>query len=108
MKATRQIVTTIFTVYLLVLMVMPCTDAHSRLGLTTQNQFSQSVDDDHHDIEICSPFCVCSSCVAAVMVQPVIAFETLHFESHYRNGHSFYESIVSSFYGSIWQPPQLI
>jgi len=107
MKYTRQIVTTILSVYLLVLMVMPCSDAHSKMGAIAQTQVSQS-GDDHHDIEICSPFCVCSSCTAAVIVQPVITFEVLHFEPHYRNVPSLYESVVSSFYGSIWQPPQLV
>ena len=107
MKYTRQIVTIILSVYLLVLMVMPCTDAHSKIGTIEQTQVSQS-DDDHHDLEICSPFCVCSSCMAAVILQPVITFEILHFEPQYKDIPSSYKSIVSSFHGSIWQPPQLV
>lgn len=107
MKSIRQIVTTILSVYLLILMVMPCTDAHSKMGAATNTQISQA-HDDHHDLEICSPFCVCSGCTAAVMLQAVITFEVFHFESHYKNVPGLYESIVSSFYGSIWQPPQLV
>jgi len=107
MKQARQIITTILSVYLLILIVMPCTDAHSKMNAKEQTQISQH-EDDHHDIEICSPFCVCSSCTAAVVLQPVITFEVLHFEPHYRNISSLYESVVSSFYGSIWQPPQLV
>jgi len=107
MKKARQIITTILSVYLLILVIMPCTDAHSQMNVKEQTQILQH-DDDHHDIEICSPFCVCSSCTAAVVLQPVITFEVFHFEQHYRNIPSLYESVVSSFYGSIWQPPQLV
>jgi len=107
MQYTRQIVTTILSVYLLVLTVMPCTDAHAKMGATQQTQVSQA-DDEHHDLDICSPFCVCSSCTAAVILQPSITFDVLHFESEGKNVPSFYQSVNSSFYASIWQPPQLV
>lgn len=108
MKKARQIITIILSAYLLILMVMPCSDAHAQLKETSNTYLSQNDNDHHNDIELCTPFCVCSSCTAAVVLQPLITFEVLHFEPHYRNIPSFYDSIVSSFYGSIWQPPQLV
>lgn len=108
MKYTRQIVTSILSVYLLLLSVVPCNDVHSKVRAIARTEVSEH-GEDHHNVEICTPFCVCSNCVAAVMLQPIAGFEIPCFEQqHYRPLPSFYESIVSSFYGSIWQPPQLV
>ena len=88
-------------------MVMPCTDAHSKTTATVKTEVSRS-GDNHQDLDICSPFCVCAGCTAAVVLQPVTTFEVFYFEPQYKNIPSFYKSAVSSFYGSIWQPPQLV
>lgn len=86
---------------------MPCSDAHSKASSTAQINIEQS-NHDHHNIDICSPFCVCSSCTVAIILQPAITFEPPHFEEYNKETVSFYKSENSSFYGSIWQPPQLI
>jgi hypothetical protein len=108
MKHARQILTILLSAYLLVLMVMPCSDAHSAAAGGTEALLTQSAKGHHHDAELCTPFCVCASCTAAVVLQPSLEFEVLQFEPHYTYAANFYKSIASSFYGSIWQPPQLV
>lgn len=107
MKSTRQIITAILSVYLLVLMVMPCSDAHTHLGTNTRAHFSKSTD-THNHADVCTPFCVCSGCVAAIVLQPALEFEVLQFDALHNEPANLYESVASSFYGSIWQPPQLV
>lgn len=108
MKNTRQIVTAILSVYLLILMVMPCSDAHTQIKGAAETSVSQAESDHHHDVELCTPFCVCGSCVTAIVLQPSIEIDVPYFESYYKEAASFYQSVKSTFHGSIWQPPQLV
>ncbi|MDV6170355.1 DUF6660 family protein [Flavobacterium sp. DG1-102-2] len=107
MKKTRQILTAILSVYLLILMVMPCSDAHTQMQRRTETYLSHNDSDQHHDVELCTPFCVCGSCVTAIVLQSTLEFETLHFEPQFQEAQSFYQSVKSTFHGTIWQPPQL-
>lgn len=93
--------------YLLILMVMPCSDAHAQIVSVKQTQVSQ-LDNDHHDVELCTPFCVCSSCTAAIVLQPTVEFEAFQFDPYFKEVSNSYTFIASSFFGSIWQPPQLV
>jgi len=107
MKKTRQIITALLSVYLLVLMVMPCSDAHAKMGDDTTAHFSK--EESHHDhTDLCTPFCVCSGCIAAIVLQPTLEFNILNFDLPVKEPVNFYESVASSFYGSIWQPPQIV
>lgn len=108
MKSTRKTITTLLSVYLLILMVMPCSDAHAQFGKVNQTQVSQLDNDHHHDVELCTPFCVCAGCTAAIVLQPSIEFETFQFDFQFKEAVSSYKFIASSFFGSIWQPPQLV
>ncbi|WP_373283142.1 DUF6660 family protein [Flavobacterium suaedae] len=108
MQKTRQIFIKFLSVYLLVLMILPCSDAHASLGNTNSVQLSQQADDEHHDMEICTPFCVCSSCVVGVVLQPVTEFCIFIPEIPSALISNFYQSVKSDFHGSIWQPPQLV
>ena len=107
MKKTRQIITALLSAYLLVLMVMPCSDAHAKMGDDVTVHFSKS--ESHHDhTDLCTPFCVCSGCIAAIVLQPTLEFNPLNLDLPVKEPINFYESVASSFYGSIWQPPQLV
>jgi len=107
MKNARHIITALLSVYLLVLMVMPCSDAHTQMGGNTTTHFSKA--DSHHDhTDLCTPFCVCSGCIAAIVLQPALEFSLLNFDVSAKEPVNFYESVASSFYGSIWQPPQIV
>lgn len=107
MKFTRKIITGLLSAYLLMLMVMPCSDAHAQIVTTSHAQISQ-LDNDHHDVELCTPFCVCSVCAAAIVLQPTVEFEAIQFDPYFKEASNFYSFIASSFFGSIWQPPQLV
>jgi hypothetical protein len=108
MKITRQILTLLLSVYLLALMVLPCNDDHSHAQVTTENQIAQA-DNHHDDVDACSPFCVCACCTTPIMVQQIIAFESLPAIIPYnREVNSFYMPVASTYSGSIWQPPQLV
>lgn len=111
MKHTRQIIFSLLSIYLLVLMVLPCSESHLepdiRKNLSAKTGHGH--DNEHgHDVELCTPFCVCGSCLVAITLQSAIDFDILQADVIYRRDLSnFYQSVESSFYGSIWQPPRL-
>ncbi|MCW4469809.1 hypothetical protein OGH69_12585 [Flavobacterium sp. MFBS3-15] len=107
MGKTRHILTMLFSVYLLGLMVLPCSESHAQ-ETSFQRTVSQEHDEHDHSMEICTPFCVCGSCVAAIVLHSPIDYNLLNLDSEIsRNISNFYQSVKSDFHGSIWQPPQL-
>ena len=108
MKNIRHILTILFSVYLLGLMVLPCSESHAMEAGRHRSE-SQSQDKHDHDAELCTPFCVCGSCVTAIVLYAPIDFQLLEsgipFQDQVSN---FYQSVTSDFHGSIWQPPQLV
>lgn len=108
MKSIRQILTIILSVYLLALMAMPCRDDHSHKTTVTQNQLAQAEDHDH-EADGCTPFCVCNCCTTPIVVQQLFTFIPVTFNAPYnREVISFYQPVASSYFGSIWQPPQIV
>src|SRR5690606_11468758 len=108
MKLTRRIFTSFLSVYLLVLMIMPCNDVHAQTQTVFSTQTSQVQNEQHHD-DFCTPFCICSCCTNPIIIHSAIVFDMVpHFENSYTKTPSFYKPAVSSFFGSIWQPPQLV
>jgi len=108
MKQARHFLTAFLSAYLLILMVLPCNDAHAQTKDVSQTQFSQVQADQHHE-DFCTPFCICSCCTTPIIVtQPAVIFEVSYYENFQTRTISFYKSIISNFYGSIWQPPQLV
>ncbi|THF53516.1 hypothetical protein E6C50_00965 [Flavobacterium supellecticarium] len=59
---------------------------------------------------MCSPFCVCNCCGAQIMnYAPVIAFAVQPITPVITTPTTSYQSVFySGYYGSIWQPPQLV
>lgn len=105
--------TLIFTCYLLILAVYPCTDG----GACADVSVSQHADADHligehrhaddKQGEQCSPLCICSCCAAGVNLvsSEVILFENTHHTLHiipYTERHW-----LDNFH-AIWQPPRLV
>lgn len=108
MKQARHFFTTFLSAYLLILMVLPCNDAHAQSGTILETQFAQLQNDQHHE-DFCTPFCICSCCTTPIILaQAAIIFEVSYFENYQSQTTSFYKSITSAFFGSIWQPPQLV
>jgi len=92
-----------------VLSCLPCADLEVSSLSHSQQEITSNIDKHSHgkDNDACSPFCVCNCCGSQVFI----------YHSHY-NFSSFrniidtkvpeYQSVViSSYFGSIWQPPQL-
>ncbi|WP_370519235.1 DUF6660 family protein, partial [Flavobacterium sp. Sd200] len=71
MQNIRQIFTVFLSAYLLILMVLPCTDAHNTFNKNQSVEITQDTAGHHDDIEVCTPFCICGSCIAAVVIQPL-------------------------------------
>ncbi len=96
----------VFTTYLLVLMVVPCNDHPEQLTNTEQSAHKDSNHKD--DLDLCTPFCTCSSCMAAIVLQPQFEFSFYFPNKTSAEISNFYKSVNSQFYGSIWQPPKLV
>ena len=62
------------------------------------------------DNDLCSPFCICSCCGQVTLTFiPTITFDFQNQFEEIKTSDSFYTSALhSNFYGSIWQPPQII
>ena len=105
-----KIVSFIFSLYLLTLSFMPCTDGEDCKD-ETQSQTSTFATTDHsnhdNDTENCSPFCVCACCGQNIttLFYPV---DFLSFKPVSKQVFSVYTSaFVSEVYFNIWQPPKI-
>lgn len=100
----------IFSIYILALSVMPCSDASNDCRSKTEvaeRADAHSHKSDHNDT--CSPFCTCTCCgttastnlgvyklcIKKTPVSSKITFPRRDFV------------LVSNFYGNIWQPPEI-
>lgn len=98
------------SLYILVLSAMPCTDTVAMVESEPDRvEFIENYPNEHHSDteEHCSPFCACSCCHIAVMLNySVYSFsETLvHTPKIYI---SRSPSFISNYYVNIWQSPQL-
>lgn len=109
MIKVRQILTLLLSAYLLILMVFPCSDAHTRHNIPAKAHIEQGAKGHHHnDLDICTPFCVCGSCVAAVVIHPALEVALFAPTDTFLQEPDFYQLLQSFFKGSIWQPPQLL
>ncbi|MGQ2985442.1 DUF6660 family protein [Flavobacterium sp.] len=108
MGKMRHILILLFSVYLLGLMVLPCSESHAQEA-SFHKTASQDQHDHDHSMETCTPFCVCGGCVAAIVLHSPSDYNLLDpaIEIHTETS-NFYQSVTSDFHGSIWQPPQLV
>ncbi|PTS96606.1 hypothetical protein DBR27_16090 [Flavobacterium sp. HMWF030] len=91
---------------------MPCADMEIVTSLQPRAEFSSNHDEhsDNKERDFCSPFCICSCCGLQMTSFPElvpidfpIPFQGIKIQL------PTYKSIFSSsFYGSIWQPPQIV
>ena len=108
MQRMRHILTRVLSVYLLILMFIPCSDEHASLYIKQATEVTKATHDYHIGIEVCTPFCVCGSCVAAVIIHQIAEFSLFIPKQGNRLISNFYQSLKHDFFGSIWQPPQLV
>lgn len=99
-----KILTFILSLYVLVLTAIPCVDVPKDNSMSKYELTNTSSDHHENDTDYCSPFCTCDCCVS-----PIINNSTIHFTctpiaqeliTEYHN------SLVSSLFAIIWQPPK--
>ena len=98
----------IYSLYFIFLFTLPCIDNTGTCAIDNTREVPHSHDDKGDDIpNECSPFCFCSCCSISVVltsfhldIKPVII-------RHYTDI-SIYQSLVSGFIPSVWEPPKLV
>jgi hypothetical protein len=102
----------ILSVYLILLSCLPCADTNVKSLAHTTMELSQSEAQHTHDTanDLCPPFCVCNCCgVQFLSYQAAILFDFPVPTSLIKIASPTYKSILTSnFFGSIWQPPQIV
>lgn len=90
----------------------PCADNHNDALVKSSHTQTSSHHNHSHDEEtdLCSPFCVCNCCGQQTLsFLEIQSFQFLVQFQEIKTSISFYKSTsFSNFYGSIWQPPQLV
>lgn len=89
---------------------MPCNDIDDGSDSHMSTEFSSRNDTRDKQIELCSPFCACNYCSTHVFIYfAVTALYSLIVIRVIKISLPTYKSISSSnFFGSIWQPPQIV
>jgi len=104
-------ITAILSIYLIMLSSMPCADLEDNSAVHKTSQFSSEQNHSHEkQSDLCSPFCSCNCCGAQVLsYQANIIFEFPVKSAIISLQLPSYNSVfTSNFFGSIWQPPQII
>ncbi len=100
--------TTILLIYILGLLLVPCSDVYNNCAdsISYQKEVSHNHNDDQDDH--CTPFCQCSCCSVSVVKfnfkmpefnfqQPIIILKKIVIKDC---------QIISRYSGSIWEPPK--
>jgi hypothetical protein len=91
---------------------MPCADMEVDNVLQISTEFASNNDNHPHDnqTDLCSPFCSCNCCSVQVLTHFPITTIDFHIVCGViKIALPSYKSILSSnFFGSIWQPPQIV
>jgi len=107
-----KILNIILSIYIIMLTAYPCADKHNDvLGKSSQSQSSSQHNHSHdEETDLCSPFCVCNCCSQQTLTfLEIQSFQFLVQFQEIKSSISFYKSTsFSNFFGSIWQPPQLV
>ena len=104
-----RLIVTILSIYILVLTAIPC--SHVALGHSVCKMEQSNGTTDHHEsesgIDHCCPFCPCNCCATPVVTSDAIMqFTFVKFCQH--NYSEYFTTFTTSFFATIWQPPQLV
>ena len=96
----------------MLLSCLPCADMEVHSATHSSAEHASTHDNHSHDKEndLCSPFCICNCCGTQVLnYQPAFTCDFPTILKVIKTTEPFYKSVFSSdFYGSVWQPPQLV
>lgn len=114
-----KILVLIWSIYILALSVMPCTDARnecynttiSQIGLTENHSHTQDANDN------CSPFCVCTCCNTITINLDCLPIQIHHFiHTAVKKITTYFISekirirrfcFLSNYFDNIWRPPKI-
>lgn len=106
----RLFIVYILGIHILALSIMPCSDAYNECqNNTTTQEALQSHNHKNDQNDICSPFCICTCCSSIVNPK----FTSLSIRSPKFSIASTIKfpiqdfSLISNYYGNIWQPPKI-
>jgi hypothetical protein len=100
---------TILSIVFLLLSCLPCADKEGSGSLQTVVEKSSS--EHNQDNDACSPFCICNCCSSQVFTfdNTICTLDFIVIEKIVENKIPEYKSVfASNFFGSIWQPPQIV
>ncbi len=104
----------ILSIYLVALSCLPCADmeissaAHKAVEISANHDEKSYNHDKENDL--CSPFCNCNCCGSQIVSYfKITTFSFTPIKRSIKTQLPSYTSIVTSnFFGSIWQPPQIV
>jgi hypothetical protein len=87
---------------------MPCADKEQDIPFEKETVNNRSK--QHHDKDVCSPFCLCNYCGCQGFVYNTICAYNIFFVKTIidKKLPECKSILASNFYRSIWQPPQII
>lgn len=98
-------------IYILVLSAVPCSDAHNDCNDSkAKTELAQDHEHQQDHDDTCSPFCTCACCGVSIInmnftplqVKTNIVFALVQKVTICNS------SLISNFFGSIWQPPKIV
>lgn len=97
-----------FSIYILVLALVPCGDVHDCNEVEFTHISAEADHDNHkHETDTCTPFCFCTCCGTSVinMYDPV-AFTDIVL-GYSKDFPVYMQTFLSVVYFHIWQPPKI-
>ena len=107
-----KILNIILALYVTLLSCLPCADVETDVIEHTSVRVAANHDNHSHNKkdDMCSPFCICNCCGQQTL--SLVSEQIYVFSKSYQEIKSAvpdYKSVFySDFYGSIWQPPQIV
>lgn len=104
-----KVISIALSVYIAILACFPCSDGDVCVDDVKIGAVSINTADHAHDeseVDLCSPFCICTCCHAAVQQPQYLSF-TFEAPKHNVVSTSIKPHAVPSVVHSIWQPPRL-
>jgi hypothetical protein len=102
----------ILSLYLVLLSSLPCADVEVNTSAYTEMASTSNQDEHSHDKEddLCSPFCICNCCGSQIThYLQVVMIDFPILSKPIKTQLPTYKFLfASNFYGSIWQPPQIV
>jgi hypothetical protein len=96
-------------IYILVLSIVPCSDAHNLCNKKAKTELSNEHSHEHDEDDACSPFCTCNCCGTNITLIDIPFYSITNHHSYslaekvaLRN-----DSFVATFFNNIWQPPKI-